>query len=79
MSEFASVYALAVGVNTVNVPARLPDHCTAGEKWPPKLSNRAADTLAVGYLYAYAAKTMLGHTWSINTFTGGLYHLKYFM
>ena len=31
----------------------------------------AADTLTVVYLYAYAAKTMLGHTWSINTFTGG--------
>jgi sugar/nucleoside kinase (ribokinase family) len=34
MSEFVSVDALAVGVNTVDVLVRLPDHYTAGEKWP---------------------------------------------
>src|SRR6516225_3193005 len=36
MSEFVSIDALAIGVNTVDVLVQLPDHYTAGEKLPAR-------------------------------------------
>src|SRR6516225_10639017 len=36
MNKLASLDALAIGVNTIDVLVRLPDHYTVGEKWPAR-------------------------------------------